>query len=169
MILDASTIINMGLGAEGRVIQGGDAQVTLIPNIIPTVQPIKPLNMIPGNGAVMKESFITRGTVNVTNVAGGSTSIIILDKGLWEIELFLSAWYNYVTVGGLLFGAAVEFLSQGFQFPAVTQFAVVGTQTNYARFRLMLQAQMTIVHSFGLTGAGQTINSNLIVNGIRII
>ena len=171
MIISSNQIAQMGVGAQGAIPEEADARVHLPSVILPAVLFTTTLQVDVPAATAQDISFLENNQVVHTNAAGTQVDICILDRGLWEIVINATAWFNYVSAG-----AGADFLnlrmrsvSSGVLHPLMSFVAQTGQFINSIGFRCLLQSQHAIQRQTPTNGVGQTIQASFTVIANKII
>jgi hypothetical protein len=88
VIVDSSVIQSLNLATDRAIPQATDTQLTVVPALVPTHQPLMPLSVLSVSNVALRDSFITESVIQKQNPnAAGSQVICTLAKGLWTVSI----------------------------------------------------------------------------------
>lgn len=169
MIVDTANNVALAQGQLRRIIENGDAQVTVPSVILPVLLQLQPTQVISDSAVVLQQSGIGGVMGTRTNQAAGSFGIMTVPPGLWEFEISLSSWFNFANVAGAFTGASIVLVYQGFTMRLLERLATAGSFTDYNRLRMLLESQALVQMFIDATGPGQSVDGVAVVNAIRIL
>jgi len=172
MIIDGPNTLDLALGTDRRILEAGDSQLSLPPSLIPVLLNLRPHVPTPTVATlVFQGSAILRGTevANAPSTGQTATNLLMLDKGLWEIEATMSSWFDYGGTAPAILGALLRISYQAVTCNLLHRFAAVGAFVDYQRVRLLLtqSAQISMVN--GATGVGQNNALSVTMNAIKVL
>jgi len=169
MIVDKALTFDLTIGVDKRIPVDGDAQVQVPALVMPVCLMIQPTRVSSAAGVEttshLAESLLTRAA----SLPSTSTTVTTLAAGLWELELSLASWFDFQNTVGLFLRNVIELSYQGFTITLVARLVAPGSFTDYQRLRLLLSSNAGIIHRVPATGVAQTLDSEMMVNAIRIL
>jgi len=167
--VDGPNVIDLALGADRRIPEEGDAQITIPSLIMPVLLQLKPTRFVQLAVTLQRDSALASLFDSRTNQAQISRDVINIDKGLWEFEISMATSCNFAYVANSDFGVSCDLAYAGFTIPLLKRFFSIGNFNDYNRLRLLLVEPAKIQSNISLTGVGQSADMRLTVNAIRIL
>lgn len=168
MIIDGPIAFDMTFGSERRIPQDTDAQVE-VPSRVNLVTQSMRLTQMPAIAQTMANSWFFSFFITRTNVAGVTTAIMTLLPGLWELEIMLATWSNFVEIAAANSRIDVEYVYSGNTQQALSRILTINSFTDIVRNRLLLNSNLVINLRVPLTGVAQTLEALLTVNAVRVL
>jgi hypothetical protein len=175
VIVDNPLILNITAGAGRSIPETGDNQVVIPATMSPVVSPCQPHLLYSASAGLQGAnlSFFNTIVVQRNNQAQVNTQILILPKGLYEIDVYLASKFNFTPAAAGTVGAEVVM----FIGPAganastivISRWAFTGSFTDTMRFRLMANDELRFDLRVGITGAAEFADARVGLNAVRIL
>jgi len=172
MIIDGPNTIDLAVGTDRRIPQAGDSQLELPPLLMPVLLNLKPHSPSPTvTNALFEGSAILRDvqTSNPPSSAAAAANLMLLDQGVWELELTMSAWFDYGGTAPAVVGAQLRISYQSVVINLLLRFASVGSFIDYNRVRLLLLSPAQLSQVAGATGVAQNNSVLCTINAIKVL
>jgi len=172
MIIDGPNTIDLAIGTDRRIIEPSDAQLSLPPTLVPVLLNARPHSPAPTNvTTVFQGSALSRDTSINQAPSSGATSVnvMMLDKGLWELEITLTTLFDYTTTPAIGSAAEWRIFLAGVTMQLLRRMAFIGSFVDYNRVRLLLTSASQINLLAGATAAAQNSYTSGTVNAIKIL
>jgi len=172
MIIDGPNTIDLAVGTDRRIPEGGDAQLQIPPILLPVLLNLKPHNPSPtATTSVFEGSALLRDvqTANPPSTGATAANLMLLDAGVWELEMTMSSWFDYGGTAPAVVGAQLRISYQAVVINLMLRFAAVGSFIDYNRVRLLLVSAGQISQVAGATGVGQNNAVLCTINAIKIL
>jgi hypothetical protein len=171
MILNIASIPDLGLGVDSRQMESADS-IVVVPSVItPIVPSAYPTAFafsdptIDGISSYSWSSFQTR-----TNQAATGIAINGLPKGYWELQWFISLWFNYTGAAGAADEVNIQLRYGGAPITTIySMFAQIGQFTNAFKTRFLFRDDVAIDLNVPLTGVAESLNIRVCLNAQRLI
>lgn len=167
MIIDSPTIVDMAVGVDRRVIESGDVQVFLKPEVRLTIPILKTTRSVRDSSIVQNESAFLHVSQVRFNQAALTTPIMLLAKGLWTIQMTLTSKFDWAAAAGVLGGIKAEMVYSGDTNTLLFHIATIGLFVNQVTYTYLLNEQATLQLTTDITGAAQHSDARVTVNAIR--
>jgi hypothetical protein len=170
MIIDSISNVGLAIGTDRRSLEQSDAQLS-VPNIrLPVLLALETHQGTPGASIVTRQSYLFTQVISRTNQAALSLGMGILGKGLWEMEMTLSSWFNFSTTVGANLGVELQLTYKNNTYDLLRRLALLNqTFTDFNRLRLLLEEDSQISVKAEITGVGQSLDAIATVNAIRVL
>jgi hypothetical protein len=169
VIVDSPLTLSLTVGQDRRIPDQLDARIEVPPVIIPIVLALQPTKVLENTSTPQQQSFFTESIFTRTNQPTTAQTIGTLAKGLWELEITLSSWFNYNNTPGALNRVQIDYFMSNLIVPSINRFAGPGSYTDYQRVRILVEQQCAILHRVPATAVGENLSTVATLNAIRII
>jgi hypothetical protein len=169
--VNRTDILDLTGAIAGRELTQSDASFEFASTILPTV-PTQLLTLFtPITAAPVETSTNIAVGVSRTNQALLDTNFYTLGKGYWRLQFQLVTFFNWLhTAGSTTEDVMVALFINGSTRKIMTQFAELNSvQTTSLDINLLLNETALILFRVGLTGVGQTTDSQLHTNCIKLL
>ncbi len=161
MRVTTAFLSNLGIAVPGSSPENGDAILQIPPIVLGAIEPIFPTLKISGSGAVSDSSINVGVGVNRTNQGASTGTLITFSKGLYELDAWVSARYNFSSAAGSAPHSSLSLYEpSGSQAnPLVSFFAVSGVASDSRKIRVLFAQdgwQVRLV--YGATGVGENLD-----------
>lgn len=167
MIIDTPTVVDVAVGVDRRIMQQGDAQILLKPEVELGVVMLKTTRSVRDSTIVQNESAFLHLTQLRVNQAALTTPIMLLAKGLWTIEMTLTTKFNWAVAAGTLGGVKAEMVYSGDTNTLIMHVATIGMFTNQVIYNFLLNENATLQLTTDITSVGQNSDARVSVNAVR--
>jgi len=169
MIVDSPLVIEQARGQDKRIIEAGDAQLSLPPVLHSTMELVQPTLFTPGALTVVRVGSMTHITTSRTNQAAASTVFMTLQPGIYNIQLFLSCRFNYTTLPNATPDVSIRLVNAGGSIVTPLAFyAATGMSPALpVQLEVNLIDQTTVELRTELNGVGQTVDALAYCNAVR--
>lgn len=167
MIIDSPTIVDVAVGVDRRIIEHGDVQIVLKPEVLLNIPLLKTTRTVRDSTITQNESAFLHLTQARVNQAALTTPIMILSKGLWTVQMTLTSKFNWAAVAGVLGGIKGEMVYSGDTNTLIFHIATVGLFVNSVSYTYLLNDIATLQITTDITGVSQNSDARVTVNAIR--
>lgn len=161
MRIENPFLSNLGISIPNSLAEQNDS-VLQVPNLVlNTVEPISPLFRLVGSGGTSESSQNSAVTVTRNNQAGANNTLFTLSKGLYEVNLHLSARFDWTAVGTSYHTVMSLVNPAGSSVnPLIVFYAQSGIQVHNRTFRLLVaEAGWVIRLEYGSTGVAEHLDA----------
>lgn len=169
MIVTTPNTFNLTIGAPGRIPEESDAQVIVPGTIMPVAYSLRPHIGGFQSAVELNESSMIETSNSRTNQAATTIAFALLGKGLWELECTLATVYNYVGTVAAFNGVALQITYGGQIRNTIKRLSAIGSFVDRNNLKLLLLGQATLSLDLPLTGAGQSLDTVLMINCVRVL
>ena len=169
MIVDFPMNFGLVVGQDRVIPEDNDARLYVPPSIVPVVLALQRTSIdITGN--TNSESVVDSQVVTRAPSSGAlDTTIVLLTKGLWEIEAELSYNSDFASVPATPSVVQLGLVYQGITTNLSNLFLHIGDATTYSRWRFLFTSAASLILRTPATGVGQNLTARAGLNGIRIL
>lgn len=163
---------NLGICIPGSAPQEGDATLQIPPLVLSSIEPISPLFRLVGSGGTTEQSINCGISVNRNNQAAANNIMVTFSKGLFEVDIFLSARFNWTAAGGTGIHTFVQLLvpGGGAGSPLMGFFAQTGAFTANRKLRVLLSESGWILRfDYGITGVAENLDATVNAQVTRLL
>lgn len=169
MIIDSPAVVDIAVGVDRRIMEAGDAQVMLKPEVDLEVPLMKATRTVRSTTTEQQESAFVHLSQTRTNQAALTTTIMTLAKGLWTVQISLSTKFNWSVAAATLAGVKAEMVYSGDTNTLLIHWANTLSNHSQMEYSFLLIESAIIQLTTDVTGAAQTSDARCSVNAIRRI
>lgn len=163
---------NLGICIPGSSPESGDAVLQIPPFVLSSIEPISPTFRLVGSGGTTEQSINSSISVNRNNQAAANNVMVTFSKGLFELDIFLSARFNWTAAGGTGIHTFVQLLvpGGGAGNPILGFFAQTGAFTAGRKLRVLFSESGWILRfDYGITGVAENLDANVSAHITRLL
>jgi len=169
MIVDSPLVIELARGQEKRIIEAGDAQLIVPPVLNTSMELVQPTLFNPGALTAVRVGSMSEVSTTRTNQAAASTTFMTLQPGVYNLQLFLSARFNYSTLPNATPDVSIRLVNAGGSIVRVLGFHAANGIS--AALPVQLEVNLidvtTVELRTELNGVGQTLDALAMCNAVR--
>lgn len=171
MIVDTTIVSDLSLGVARTVPQPGDAEITVPAILVPSITPIVgAMFAFPPATTPQRTSFISQIDNSRNNQAQAVVNFVNLAKGHWDIDLQVSAWFNWVAIALAAEGYLIRFVyPNGSQPIVLMRVPTIGGFVDTLNTRLLFNEDVQITVTVGTNGVGQFSEARVSIIARRLI
>lgn len=168
---DNPILSNLAIALQSSRPDNGDGTLEIPPVILLATEPIAPLLRLVGSGATAEQSVISSVTVLRNNQAASGNILVTLARGLYEIDVSLSARFNFTQAATSIHTQA-ELRDPGGSTsnPLIGFFAQIGAFYAGRKFRVLLAADnWSLRLNYSATGVAENLDANMTAIVTRLL
>lgn len=172
MKVDNAYLSNLGVAIPNAFPEPGDSTLNLPPLVLGAIEPIAPMLRIVGSGATAEQSINAGVQVNRNNQTFGNNTLVTLGRGLYELDMFINARFNFTGAGGTVLHTYIVILNPGLSAGSglVGFHASIGNFSANRKFRLLCaEPGWTIRFDYGATGVAENLDAYANVQVTKIL
>jgi hypothetical protein len=167
LIIDSPILLSLPLGVDRIVPQQGDAQVEIPSTITPVIDVMLPTDVVSNNAVVFNNSFVLQSELNLTGVGAGTTVLITLARGYYNLKI--NGWSSYYfAAAGPLKSWWLTLDYQGFSIILISGGGFTHNNEYFnCEVPILLRGSATLTLRNPIIAAGELVHSVLSIVGQR--
>jgi len=168
---DNPILSNLATALQSSRPDNGDSTLQIPPLVFLQTEPIAPLLRLVGSGGTAEQSILSSVTVLRNNQPSSGNILVTLARGLYEIDVSLSARFNFTQVAASIHTQA-EIRDPGgtSSSPLIGFFAQIGAFYAGRKFRVLLAVDgWSLRLNYNATGVAENLDANMTAVVTRLL